>query len=276
MNNRLLSILFLLTSICLSCKPSSVLLAQDNSEQIYGYIFWKSDVRVVTKDKLDNVYLIDEVNTISKFNNKLKLKYQYSNDRLGDAQYIDVTNPLQLLIYYPDFQVIKILDANMAETGSFDLTALDLIDVEAIGMSNDNQVWIYDEVNARLLKIKRDGSVTAESDRMDMLFYGVKLRPTQIIERNNIVLLFDPDHGLYVFDNFGQFSHQIDNLKSGHIQFIKNQLLHIADGNIDIWDIDLRINKRMEEGAHDNNSKNLLFMSNKRIMQIDNNLYLSK
>ena len=82
---------------------------------------------------------------------------------------------LTLLMYFciiSDYMTVMTLDRTLNQTLEFDLINLNLLEVKAIGMSNDNNVWLYDEVTFKLRKVDRKGQVLMESDDLNLrLFY---------------------------------------------------------------------------------------------------------
>src|SRR5690606_16861793 len=119
---------------------------------------------------------------------------RFNNNKLGNLQHIDATDPFNVLLYYPDYFTVLTLDRTMNITSEYDLTNLNLIEVEAIGMSNDNNVWLYDEVTFKLRKVDRNGQVLLESVELNLLLQYTP-HPNFILERENKVYLNNPETG---------------------------------------------------------------------------------
>ena len=60
--------------------------------------------------------------------------------------------PLICLLYYAEYLTIVTLDRTLNPTGEIRLNELNLLEVKAVGLSNDNQVWLYDEQGRKLRK----------------------------------------------------------------------------------------------------------------------------
>src|SRR6185312_13644967 len=83
--------------------------------------------------------------------------------RYGMISYMDVTNPLKILLYFQEYGTIVMLDRFLNNINSIDLRKFNLFQVKSIGLAYDNNVWIYDELEGKLKKIADDGSLISET-----------------------------------------------------------------------------------------------------------------
>lgn len=178
-----------------------------------------------TSDKLQQSYLVSPSNEVIKYDAQGKEVFRYNNNYLGQLKLIDATNPFNLLLYYPDYQTVITLDRTLSETGEINLFDLNIINVQAIGSSNDNNVWIYDDAAFKLKKIDQNGKVLLESDDLSLLLNQAP-RPIQVKARENWVYLNDPELGILVFDNFGQYHKLLPFKDVAYFQIIGSQLIY--------------------------------------------------
>ncbi len=122
--------------------------------------------------------------------------------RYGNISFIDVSNPLKVLIYYKDFNVVLALDRLLNTTASFDLRKSDILQSSAVALSYDNNIWVYDSRDARLKKIDESGKVIFESADFKTLFSDVP-QPSKIIDMDGVLYLYDKNFGLIIFDYYG-------------------------------------------------------------------------
>ena len=188
-----------------------------------------SEAKSFTTDKLQQSYLINSKNQITKYSAAGQEVFNYNNNTLGNLHVLDATNPFNLLLYYPDFQTVITLDRTLNETGEINLFDLDIINVPAIASSNDNNVWIYDDAAFKLKKIDQSGQVLVESDDLSLLL-GQAPRPIQIKARENWVYMNDPDLGILIFDGFAQYHKQLDLKNVTSFQLIGEQLIYAQAG----------------------------------------------
>lgn len=177
-------------------------------------------------DKLQQLYLITTENEVIKYSPEGTELFRFSNNTLGDLTHIDITNPFSVLLYYPDFLTIYTLDRTLNKTGEFSLFDLNLTNVETVGMSNDNNVWLYDFVFYRIKKINRKGEVLRESIINLSNEFESPLQPNFILERENWLYVNDPNLGILVFDIYAQYQKTIDIKNLTHFQIIDNQLIY--------------------------------------------------
>ena len=187
--------------------------------------------RLFTTDQLRQLYVVTPTNALLKLDPALNELFQYTNNRLGDLALIDVSNPFSVLLYYPDSNEVITLDRTLNERGRLNLLALGLVQVRAIGLSLDNQVWVYDELNNQLKKLSTTGEVTLASDDLSLLL-GQNISPNFLTARNRRVYLNDPGVGVLVFDLFGQYLKTIDLKGLAEFQILGDQLLYTEAGQL--------------------------------------------
>lgn len=178
-----------------------------------------------TIDKLNQLYLVTDRNEVIKYDSKGKEVFRYNNNFLENLELVDATNPFNILLYYPDYLSIITVDRTMTEVGAFDLSALNLIQVKAIGSSNDNNIWIYDEVAFKLKKVNRSGMTIKQSVDINLQL-GFSPQPTFLIERENNVYVNDPRYGIVVFTNFGEYDSVLDLKGIEKFQVFNNRLVY--------------------------------------------------
>jgi|GEM_PF-412003 len=188
--------------------------------------------RFAATDNLSNVYLITPDNAIEKYAPDGRRLSGYSNNRLGQAARLDVSNPLKVLVWYADFRTALFLDRSLTDLGELNLITAGFPEVRTVAAAQDGNMWLYDEVNFRLVKITPEGEKRYESQSMN-LSEATPDRPTCLREGNDRVLLADSTQGVFVFDLFAQF----DRLLAPHhpvtdFQIVDNQFHYLADGKI--------------------------------------------
>src|SRR5690606_24336325 len=69
-----------------------------------------SGVSLMTIDPNGNIYAVNSNNTLLRFDRNGKPTGQYNNLQYGNLQSIDASNPLKILLFYPQFSRIILLD----------------------------------------------------------------------------------------------------------------------------------------------------------------------
>lgn len=163
----------------------------------------RADIADFTVDNLGNIYLLTKDNQLKKLNaNGDSLAVFNDVRKYGKVWSIDATNPLKLLIYYREFTVIIELDRFLNMINMIDLRKLNILQAKAVGLAYDNNVWVYDELEARLKRVGDDGSLIDQTNDFRQLFDTVP-DPSVIRDQGGLVYLYDTAKGVYVFDHYG-------------------------------------------------------------------------
>ena len=188
----------------------------------------------LTTDNLQQIYVTTPENEIIKYSPEGKILFRYNNFTLGDIAHIDASNPLNLLVYYSDYKTLINLDRTLNKSGEYNLLNLDVIDVNAIGRSSDNNIWLYDNTTFKLKKINRKGQVQLESDDLSLLLQK-SLQPNFILEAENHVYINDPQQGILIFDLYGQYIKSLDIKGLNDFQIINNQLIYTQNEQLQVF-----------------------------------------
>jgi glutaredoxin-related protein len=169
----------------------------------------KGDIASFTVDNLDNIYILNSQNQLKKLNQNGDSVAVFNDvKKFGQATLIDVSNPLKILLYYKDFSTIVILDRLLNIRSTIDLRQQNIFQVKAIGLSYDNKIWLYDELESKLKKIDDDGKLLLETPDFRLLF-GEAPNPQKIFDENKYVYLYDSTQAVFVFDYYGTLKNKI-------------------------------------------------------------------
>lgn len=160
-------------------------------------------------DMLNNIYLVTAGNQLKKLTpNGDSLAVFNDVKKYGNPSLIDVTNPLKVLLYYKSFSTVVILDRLLSERNSINFRKQNIFSVKAIGTSYDNNIWLFDEQDLKLKKIDDAGKLLSETTDWRLLMDEVPA-PEKIIDANNLVYLYDPAKGFYIFGYYGTFKNNL-------------------------------------------------------------------
>lgn len=166
---------------------------------------WEGQFSYFNIDNLHNLYQIDGLNQLKKRNAQGDSMGVFNDVRqFGQLNTLDATNPLKLLLYYPQYATILVLDRFLNKRNSINLRQQDIFRVKTIATSYDNQIWIYDEGDAKLKKIGDNGEVLLESADLRNAMDTVP-NPSLILDRDGLLYLYDDNKGFFVFDYYGAF-----------------------------------------------------------------------
>lgn len=191
----------------------------------------------IALDQLGQLYTVNQKNEVIQYRADGTEGFRYNNNTLGRLKLVDPTNPFAILLYYPDFQTIVLLDRTLNEQSRIVLSELDLIDIELVAMGNDNYIWLYDAVDIQLKKLSETGTMSFQSDRLNQLLQQIP-QPTQLLALNNQLLLNDPESGILVFDQYGRYDTTLPVLDAESLQLLdENRLVYLRAGAVYAYDL---------------------------------------
>ena len=77
--------------------------------------------------------------------------YQYNNLSLGKITRVDFQNPLQIVVFYKNFNTVVLLDNQLNEIKKIDFNLKSTpVTLEAVALSSQNQIWIYDSISSKI------------------------------------------------------------------------------------------------------------------------------
>lgn len=223
----LFKILFLLTGM-MAAKPA---LAQELFKTIPT-----AKARSITTDELGNVYLVREDNALIRYNPDGDSTGNFRSIQNGDLMWVDATNPMRVLLYYPAFSKIILLDRMLTVKNELDLRKLSIFNAPAVGMSADGRIWIYDYVNAKLKKIDDQLVITNTGNDMRQESQTVP-RPTALLERDTKVYLCDSLNGIYTFDRFASYLNTLEIKGVKYMQAFGSQLIYRNGDQLQAYDV---------------------------------------
>jgi hypothetical protein len=176
-------------------------------------------------DNLGNIFVLTPENQLKKYS-AAGDSLGVFNDvrRYGKIAYIDVSNPLKILLFYEEFGTIVMLDRFLNNINSLDLRQLGFYQVTCIGLAYDNNIWVYDALAGKLNKIASDGTQINQTNDIRPFTDSVP-EPVLLTDQGGLVYLFDPRQGAFIFDHYGGYQKLIPLKNWRHFSVINNTLL---------------------------------------------------
>ena len=194
-------------------------------------------IEKIALDPLGQLYSVTSDNEIIQYRADGTVGFRYNNNKLGRLGEIDPGNPFNILLYYPDFQTIILLDRTLNEQTRIVLSELDLIDIELVALGADNLIWLYDAVDIQLKKLDQAGKISFRSDRLNQLLQDIP-QPDQLLAFNTRLFLNDPGRGILAFDQFGRYETTLPVIGADNLQLIKeDRLLYTRKGKVYSYDL---------------------------------------
>lgn len=189
------------------------------------------DFASFTIDNLDDIYLINYTDQIKKLSPNGDSAIFNEVRKYGKLFSMDATNPLKILLYYKNFSTIVVLDRYLTIRNTINLRNQNIFNVKAIAPSYDNNIWIFDEGDAKLKKIDDNGNVLLETVDFRNIFDTIP-SPTQIVDRDGFVYLYDTSKGFYSFDYYGSLKSKLPFLNWSNTEVIANTLYGFSNSSL--------------------------------------------
>ena len=140
------------------------------------------------------------------------------------------------MLFYPEFANLIFLDRTMTPAGDFRFFDFNFIQVDAVALAADNNIWLYDKLNFQLKKINNVGELIFQSPDLSMAL-NQALNPNFLIEREQQIYLNDPETGILVFDIFGQYEKTLEFKGLEEFQILDGKLLFFKDGKLNAFNL---------------------------------------
>ncbi len=183
-------------------------------------------------DNLDNTYLVTPKNELLKYDISGKLKWNYSNKNLGKLAQVDVKDPMRILLFYPAFQQVVVLNNNLNEINRYSFLQDDSKQITLVTSANTNGYWVFDQNNLELLKLSNDFTDELKSGNIYQQT-GEDLQPDLIQTDDQYVYLHDAKQGgVLQFDRFGTYIKTILTDSLSYFQLNGNAIQYLSGNSI--------------------------------------------
>jgi hypothetical protein len=157
----------------------------------------------LTTDRLGNAYMLVE-NQLLQFGTDGKPKANFSGKNLGEIGAVDVTNPMKILLFYPDFAKIIQLDNKLAFQSEIELRQIQINQPLAVCNSEEDGYWVFDRQDDMLKKVDMSLQIIHQSGNMTQVI-GYQIQPNMMLQTNGFIYVNNPETGILVFDRYGEY-----------------------------------------------------------------------
>jgi len=181
--------------------------------------------QIFTTDKLGNCYVYAN-HQLKKYSSKGTAVAQYNRLDLGNVYTIDASDPMQILLFYKDYNQLVFLDSKLSQIGkSVPLDEINLSDVSAVCKSKQQAVWIYDKYEHKLLHYNMYQKIVDQTINLDRFSQHIG-EINFMIENGDALYLNQQNKSILVFDQFGNTIHQLDIQLDKEFQILSDKLIY--------------------------------------------------
>jgi len=194
--------------------------------------------RMMSVDELGNVYVVHLNNALVRYSPTGDSNAFFLDIHNGDLTFIDVVNPLRILLYYPNFGRAVVLDRMLSVKNTLDLRSNSIATISSIASSADGNIWVYDRFNARLKKVDEQMREILQSNDLRMELQQV-FNSNYMLEKNWKVYLLDSIKGIFVFDRYGNYIQQYQLPQIAKFQAVEQGIVYRKEDTLTTlhWDM---------------------------------------
>ncbi len=164
-----------------------------------------SEISLFSIDSKGNFYVADKEHSLIKYAQDGSEITRVNIKAYGEISSIDCSNPFEIYVFYQDQNIIVYYDNMLNFRGETRLNDYFFSNVSCIARSFDNNVWILDLSEFKMLKINKKGDVLLETPYLNNILSN-NLNPFKIWESQNALYVADSVNGVYAFDMLGTYN----------------------------------------------------------------------
>lgn len=226
---------------------NTLAVATISAQSVDSIYISKKQGKLLSVDELSNIYIVDKKNGITKYNetgDSIAFFQQLIN---GPIASLDVTDPMRLLVYYPNFNKVLLLDRMLGLNSTIDLKLMGINQPSAVATAKDGGFWVYDYSQFKMLKFDRQMKKVVESNDLRLVMTDVP-KFNLILEHENELWALSDVNVLFVFTRYGEL---VNTYPLGleeeiiNMQREGNQLIYSTNKNAFVFDINSQQKKNI-------------------------------
>ena len=224
-------------------------------------------------DKLEKIYGIKNnvFFNLPSTNNK---QYNYTNNLLGTPQIIDVTNPLQIILYYKSNNSLVFLDNTLNEIRSpVLLDNLQIYNTTLFCSSRLGGIWVYDDFKNQIFYINKYLEIEIESSHIENII-DKPTAPNYLKEHQSKIYMNIPGNAILEFNQNGEYQNTIPVKTNEVIQIQQKKIYYLTSDSIGSYNILTKNNYIVP--LPENNYKEIKIQNDKLYIFMDNYLSIYK
>jgi len=190
----------------------------------------------VEVDEQGDVYLVNKGKQLIKVDTNLDTLYVF-NEKSAEVEFVAPQNALKVLIFNKSLNTIQYLDKTLSPSANeLNLDDVNIPLVEAVGISRDNNFWLFDQYDQSLKKFDVKMNMISTSGNL-LNITGLNWSPHKLKEIENNVFVCDSTNGVMQFDFFGSYVQTFDIKVTTNFYFDESYFWFLRNDSLIMYDI---------------------------------------
>jgi hypothetical protein len=183
----------------------------------------------ILTDAIGNIYSVKGNNITSYSGNGQKL-FSYANLFMGNITYVDVKDPMRILLFFKDFNKVVFLSNKLSELGSpIELDNAGYSGVSICCTSHLGGIWLFDSQALQLVHLNANLEPVQKGTVLQNIFKNSQELPVRLIEDNDMIYMSLPKTGLLVFDKFGAYQKTIPIMNIDRFEVFNDKIIQFSN-----------------------------------------------
>jgi hypothetical protein len=199
----------------------------------------------ISIDEAKNIYVVDGPK-IMVYDPAGFHDYSFSNMYTGTIHSIDVSNPEQILLFYKEDQGIRFINQYFRTIPQpFSLTEKGYQDVAAACVSDDDNLYIFENGKQQLTKLSTQGDFITQGLTLNEQI-GQTIHPAYMLFRNGTLYVSDPEKGIFLFNPIGQYLETLPIKGVSQFRIDDGNLIYTLDSTAVFYNLETRNNQHFK------------------------------
>ncbi len=191
----------------------------------------------VSIDKSGNIYYSTFNGDIVKYDPLLKDQIIYSPSNPGAITTLEASHGLRIFSFHKDLQIYRLMNRSLSLSENYNFPENIIGFAETATVSYDNNIWVVDQIDFSLNKYDIFSKTITSRTQLNQLIDPDNYSILHCKEYQNRLFISTKDHGILIFDNFGNY------IKT--FQFINVPFFNFQDNWIYFLNADRLIKKNL-------------------------------
>jgi hypothetical protein len=193
----------------------------------------KSNIHWFDFDDQGSCFIITEDQELIKYDSNGTWVANYRDRVLGRISKVDISNPLQLLVFYPETATIVKLDNNLYPVSTYSIPILLELQNPLLCRSFDNLLWYYNDREKKVVKTSIENIPSVDGQWLGNRLPS-EFKPVDMEEINKELYLLDSNGTVLSIDLFGNII-KIRSIPSKQLISYRSELCLLTDAGLKSW-----------------------------------------